>query len=190
MRLKLISIFGLFGGLLSGCASMLPSWEADPKVRWQTYEQLSEQFAAITPYVTEIAELKQMGLHPEAEPNITVVGYADVIARFVPLGVSESGQLDAGVRDCLMAKQRCVAYKVDFLREDRKRVGNFAVDFLGFKRKVDVQGWHFTGMIVMVDGKVVYKDSGGTPTIRRHEEQTNPLGPLQGLGDSFRPSVR
>lgn len=163
---------------------MLPSSETLPESRWQSFEQLSQQFAAIKPYETRDNELRQAGLHPDAAPNITLLGYADVMARYAPGGGNDV-LLDRGVSDCLIAKLRCVAYRIDILHEDRQRVGNFWVDFFGFKHHVDITGWQFTGMIVLVDGVVVYKDSGGTPSIRRLEHEKNPLGPLQGMGASI-----
>jgi hypothetical protein len=34
---------------------------------------------------------------------------------------------------------------------------------------------------------VVYKLTGGQPAIHEHEENKNPLGPLQGIGQSILP---
>ena len=174
---------------LCACGSLLPSAETLPESRSHSFEQLTAQFATIKPYETRDGDLRTLGLHPEAAPNIAVLGYADVLARYAP-GGEGSGQLDDGIRDCLAAKLRCVAYRIDILHEDRQRVGNFWADFLGFKHYVDVTGWHFVGLVVLVDGTVVYKDSGGTPSIHRREDQLNPLGPLQGLGESLRPALR
>jgi len=66
----------------------------------------------------------------------------------------------------------------------RRRYGNFLADFLNFKRKVDVAGWRFNGVILIRDGIVVYKLTSGQPAIHELEESRNPLGPFQGLGES------
>lgn len=172
--------------LLGGCASLLPSGQIDPQVRWENYDEIVGQFSAIEVGKTTDLELKQMGLHPQALANVTILGYADVMNRFSPGGLQHTDHLDPGIRTCLLARQACTAYRIDLMRESRQRTGNFLLDFMGFKRVSDFRGWRFTGMVVLVNDRVVYKESGGTPAISRQETSVNPLGPLQGIGESLR----
>lgn len=78
----------------------------------------------------------------------------------------------------------CRGFEIDQRVVKRDRYGSFWMDFLGFKRKVDVTGWHFRGMVLIKDQLVVYKLVGGQPMIHELEHSTNPLGPFQGVGES------
>lgn len=171
---------------LSGCASMLPSGKTDPQTRWQSYDEVVKQFASIQIGQTSDAALEQMGMHPKATPNVTLLSYGDIMNRFAPAGVHDGANIDSGIRECLMARQTCSGYRIDITRENRKRIGNFALDFLGFKRVAEITGWRFTGTLVLVNGTVVFKESGGTPSVHRQETDVSPLGPLQMLGDPGR----
>jgi hypothetical protein len=72
-------------------------------------------------------------------------------------------------------------------RLNKKRVGNFMLDFMNFRRDTITTGWKFGALIVIVSDKVVYKQWSGSPNIQEETLQRNPLGPLQGVGSS--PSI-
>lgn len=171
---------------LGGCSSMLPSGKTDPESRWQNYEDVVKQFASIEVEKTSDATLEEMGLHPKVTPNVTLLSYGDIMSRYAPTGLHDGDKVDSGIRECLVARQVCSAYRIDITRENRQRIGNFALDFLGFKRVAEITGWRFTGTLVLVNGTVVFKESGGTPSVHRKESDVNPLGPLQMLGDPVR----
>ena len=57
------------------------------------------------------------------------------------------------------------------------------LDSLNFKRRTEISGWRFTGLIVLKDDLVVYKLWGGQPSIKESEETRNPLGPFQGVAE-------
>jgi hypothetical protein len=65
----------------------------------------------------------------------------------------------------------------------RDRTANFWLDSLNFYRKVDVAGWSFNALILLIDDVVVYTLYGGQPIIRELETNRQPLGPLQNWGD-------
>ena len=100
------------------------------------------------------------------------------------LRITNGSPLDVGVRDCIAAKAICRGYELDQRSMRRQRDGNFVTDFLNFRRHTEITGWRFNGVLLLRDGVVVYKLSGGQPSIREQEENTNPLGPLQGIGES------
>lgn len=83
-----------------------------------------------------------------------------------------------------MAKTACKGYEVEQRSTTRHRYGNFWADFLNFHRKMDIVGWRFKGVILIRDDVVVYKLTGGQPAIHEFESSNNPLGPLQGFGES------
>lgn len=107
-----------------------------------------------------------------------------MLRRFIPSPSINAHDLDPGVQECITAKTACKGYEIDQRTIRRKRDGNFWADFLNFSRKVDVVGWRFNGVILIKDKLVVYKLSGGQPSIHELEENKNPLGPFQGIGES------
>jgi hypothetical protein len=177
----LISVVSL---CLAGCGTLLPRGDHAIEGPWKSFEEAQQTFDAITPYQTRREDLKKLGLDLVKTPNITLLNYSDVVNRFVPGTAVNSVELDAGVSDCINAKMACKGFEIDQRHIKRNRIGSFWADFLNFKRQTDVAGWHFKGMLLIKDDVVVYKLTGGQPLIHEIEHHTNPLGPLQGIGES------
>lgn len=175
-------IAGLFVFLLAGCGTLLPHSNDVMDSPWQSYKEAQQTFDAIIPYQTTIEDLKKLKLDPESNPNITILNYSDVIRRFIPSASISIHDLDAGVSECILAKSACKGYEIDQKLMTRKRYGNFWADFLNFKRKTDIVGWRFNGIILIKDNVVIYKLTGGQPAIHELEEDMQPLGPFQGAG--------
>jgi len=169
---------------LVGCSSLLPKGEAVTEGPWQTFWEAQQTFDKIIPHQTTIEALKQLKLDPESNPNVTLLNYSDVLRRFIPSPTINALDLDPGVQECISAKAACKGYEIDQRVMKRNRYGNFWADFLNFKRKVDVVGWRFNGVVLIKDNLVVYKLTGGQPAIHEREENKNPLGPFQGFGES------
>jgi hypothetical protein len=93
--------------------------------------------------------------------------------------------LDDGVRDCVQAKTLCRGYEIDQKQVAKQRKGNFALDLLGFRRETHTEGWRFQGLVLLKGGVVVYKLTGGQPTIVSQESSNTPLGPVQSLSGKF-----
>lgn len=174
---------------LVGCSSLLPRGNHRVDGPWQSFEDAQHAFDQIKPYQTRVADLKKLGLDPSSIPNVTLLNYSDVLIRFIPSSAIDSDELDAGVMDCIRAKAVCRGFEIDQKHVKRNRAGNFWSDFLNFRRQVDVTGWHFKGMLLIKDDVVVYKLTGGQPLIQEMEYNSNPLGPLQGIGESTLRSV-
>jgi len=170
--------------LLGGCRSLLPHGETVTDGHWQSFWDVQQTFDKIIPNHTTVEDLKQLRLDPAANPNVTILNYSDILSRFIPSPAIDATDLDPGVRDCIKAKTSCIGYVIDQRVSKRKRYGNFWLDFLNFKRKVDISGWRFNGVILIKGDMVVYKLTGGQPAIHELEESTTPLGPFQGLGES------
>jgi hypothetical protein len=79
------------------------------------------------------------------------------------------------------AKVGCRGFEVNQKVLNRQRNGYFLLDLLGFKRDTEISGWQFSGLILMKDDVVVYKLTGGQPSIVGKESTQNPLGPVQML---------
>jgi hypothetical protein len=170
--------------LLGGCSALLPRGESVAESPWKSFDEAQRTFDRIVPYETTVQDLRALKLDPEHNTNITLLNYSDVLRRFIPSPATNMQDLDPGVQDCIRAKSACAGYEVDQKTLKRRRYGNFFADFLNFRRKVDIVGWRFNGVVLIKGNLVVYKLTGGQPSIHEHEESSNPLGPFQGLGES------
>jgi hypothetical protein len=168
-----------------GCTALLPRSESGVSATWSSFDVARERFDKILPYKTTKEDLIEYGFSPFSNPNIGVLTYADVMRRFVPSSAMSADSLDPGIRECIEIKERCSAYEIDVKSTKKRRAGNFWLDSLNFKRRTEISGWRFSGLIVLKDDTVVYKLWGGQPRIQEAEETRNPLGPLQGAVESM-----
>jgi hypothetical protein len=169
---------------LWGCAAMLPQQKALTHETWSTFDDARGAIERIVPYETRRSALEEANISPYKNPAVALLSYSDVLQRFITGSTVRSEDLDRGLRECLAAGKSCTGYQIDVRRVDRNRVGNFWLDLFNFKREVDVRGWTFRGLILFVDDTVVYTLYSGQPVIREEEITRNPLGPLQGWGES------
>jgi len=168
---------------------LLPRAEIVAESPWRSFGEAQQTFDHIIAYQTTVEDLRKLKLDPLQNANITLLNYSDVLRRFIPSPATDMQDLDPGVQDCIKARSACKGYEVDQKTMTRRRYGNFWADFLNFKRKVDIVGWRFNGVILIRDELVVYKLTGGQPSIHEHEENKNPLGPFQGMGESRLPGL-
>ncbi len=182
MNRKNIFILLLFS--LTGCSSLLPHSDSTTISPWKSYEEVQKTFDKIHPHQSHLEDLKKLHLMPGENPNIAILNYSDVLRRFIPSPSVNANDLDAGVQECILAKQECTGYELNQSTLKKKRYGNFWADLLNFKRKTDIVGWKFHGVILLKKDLVIYKLTGGEPSIHEFEESRNPLGPLQGFGEA------
>lgn len=172
----------------AGCSSLLPKSKetsGTPSTAWQTYQDAEKTFGRIEPGKTTVAELATMKLDPRTNPNIRIMPRYEVMQHFVVNRTVTMDDLDAGVRDCLAADTHCVGWQIDQTATQKKRNGNAAADFLRLRRETHSSGWRFTGLLLIKDGVVLYKLSGGQPMIHEIAESEDALGPLQALGSKL-----
>ena len=167
--------------LLTGCSSLLPRTDTATASPWQSYGEAQRAFDQIRPGKTTAAELKELSLDPQSNPNIAILNYADVLRRFMVSQSIAISDLDEGVRECVNAKTLCRGYEVDQKLMTKHRDGNFFLDVLGFKRQTQTTGWRFHGLILLKQDVVIYKLTGGQPTIAETEHTNTPLGPVQSV---------
>lgn len=170
---------------ISGCAGLLPNEHQTTQTPWHSYAEAQAMFARIVPGATSLQELKALGIDPDKTPNIAILDHADLLRRLVPTSSFDVRLLDPGLQGCVLAPGACFAYEIEQTYLDRQRFGNFWLDFLHFKRTVDVSGWQFDAIVVIKNDKAIYKLWSGTPSIHRLEQERSPLGPLQGMGSSL-----
>jgi len=178
-ELELRAASVLLATALAACSSMLPRGEQLTYSPWQSFAEAQQAFDRIVAHQTTVAELKEMKLDPRANPNITILNYSDILRRFLPSPSINSNDLDAGVQECIKAKSDCEGYELNQQTIKRKRYGSFLADLFNFRRKTDVSGYRFNGVLLIKQGVVIYKLTGGQPAIHEYEENVNPLGPFQ-----------
>ena len=170
---------------LGGCASggLLPDSSTAVRAEFADFESARSQFENIEPYKTTVDDLKTLGFDT-ASPNVRLIGYPDIVGRLAPNSSLALDQLDAGIRDCILARLGCRVYEYRVANETRVRNGAFLLDWLNFKRTVEVKSWQFDAIVAVREGVVLFRNYGGAPHNERTERQFNPLGPFQGVGDS------
>jgi hypothetical protein len=171
-------------GALAGCAQLLPHSRQEVVARWGSFAEARTTIEKIEPYKTTRADLKALGIDATGDPTVTLLSHADVALRFPIGGALKAEDIDPGICACIVAGTKCSGYLVNVKHMHRDRTGNFWIDSLRFKRVTDVTGWTFTATILFVGDTIVYAVYGGQPTIHEVEVEINPLGPLQGWGES------
>jgi len=169
----------MLASMASGCSFLLPRTHESTSSPWQTYQEAQKAFDNLVPGETSADALKGMSLDPSTNPNITILNYTDVLRRFLLSQSISLNDLDEGVRLCVTAKTSCKGFEVNQKVLNKQRNGYFLLDLLGFKRDTYTQGWAFSGLILIKDNVVIYKLTGGQPSIVGNESTQNPLGPLQ-----------
>ena len=170
---------GMF--LTAGCKNLFSHNESITVSHWKSYNEVNAAFGKIAPYHTTVEDLRTLGFHPKASPNVKILTYVDIVQTFLPNAAIHKEDLPDAVRACIEAKENSRAYLVELHDTRDKRHGNLFLDIFGFKRLTHVSGWEFKGLILIKDDLVVYKLSSGEPQVSRDENKVKPLGPLQEL---------
>lgn len=172
--------------LLAGCSSLLPrSKEHQPGTPWTTYREAQAAFDQIVPGRTTMEDLVELSFDPDKVPNIAILNYSDVLRRFMLNQSVTMADLDQGVQQCVAAKTVCRGFEINQRLVSKQRNGSFWLDILGFRKETHTQGFRFNGLVLMKDGVVIYKLTGGQPVIHESEESSNPLGPVQSIGNKL-----
>jgi hypothetical protein len=167
---------------LCGCTTMLPTSKKEVVSNWTSDDDAVQSLSAIEPYTATRRQVHTEWLDPSVNPAITVLHFGDVLQRFSAAALIKPQDVDGGIRDCLHAGQQCSVYAISVKKIDSKRVGNFWLDFMNFKREAVSTGWSVDALLVFVDELPVYELIGVHPTIDDCEVTHNPMGPLQGWG--------
>lgn len=170
---------------MMSCSSLLPHGKQETQTPWHSYAEARAMFDKIIPGKTSLAELKALRVEPEQTANVALLSHADLLRRLTFTSPLDVRLLDPGLQECVSAFHTCFAYEIEQTYLERQRIGNFWLDFLNFRRTVNVSGWQFDAIIVIKDDTVVYKLWSGKPTIHQLEEERSPLGPFQGFGPSL-----
>lgn len=170
--------------MASGCAGLLPRGSTRTASPFASFDEARAAIERVSPYRTRTSELRDLGFDVHDSANMREVPYPEVVARLAPNPSIPLELLDAGIRDCILARQACRAYEFRLGEQTRQRTGAFLLDFMNFRRTTEVTGWYFEGLLVVRDDLVLFRNHGGEPQIQRTERQSNPLGPLQPAGEA------
>ena len=165
----------------TGCRSLFPTDDRRTEAVWTNFASAQADFEQIVPHQTTLDELRCMGFDPDATPNIRWLTYLDIMQRFLPNPSITKADLDANVREVIECKEACQAFEIDLEILNNHRYGSLPLDVFGFKKKTQIQGWRFKGLILLKDNVVTYKLISGEPNIDKFEKKVKPLGPLQEL---------
>lgn len=170
--------------LLMGCGGdrLLPRERANATA-FQTYEQVETAYSTIVPGTTTTADLSKIGFDVKTTPNVEVLTYVGVVDR-LPETSRAPGHFPPQVQACIQAQDRCIAYLFRSERVESRHVGNAFLDLAGFKRETVNSGWSAEVVLLVQDERVVYKLMSGHPRIEDSRTSTQPLGPLQNLGNT------
>jgi hypothetical protein len=171
--------------MLTACGSPLPRTEDITKSPWKSFHEAMADYDKVILNQTTVEELRNLGFDPYSTPNVKILSYLDIIRKFMPTNSVKLEQLPPSVRKCLAKQDACMAYEAHPGIIKRKRVGSVFNDLLGFKRKTIETGWRFDALIVLDNGIAVYKIWSGEPFLDSEKSRKNPLGPLQGSGESL-----
>jgi hypothetical protein len=176
--------------LAGGCTTLLPSSRTEVVSVWSSYDDAVSSLATVAPYLSTRQSVHAQGLDPGRNPAISVLHFADVLQRFAAATLIKPEDVDRGIRDCLQAGKQCGGYIIAVEKLHRRRVGNFWLDSLNFRRETVTTGWRVDVLLVFVDDALVYKLVGGRPLVNEVELRRHPLGPLQGWGDQSLQMIR
>ena len=179
--IRLLVIFGFVA--LAGCSGLLPRSRAEDISPFQSYDAAREALESVVPYRTTLEDLKTLGFDVRASANLQQMPYPQWVAVLAHPNVPLD-RADVGIRDCVTAEQACRFYTFRFGNLKQERRGSFVADFLNFRRITLTHGWRFEGVMLVRDGVVLFRNHGGQPNIELVEDHRNPLGPLQGTGES------
>ena len=165
----------------TGCKSLFSSETSRLRSPWTNFAEAQIAFDRIAPNETTLDQLRRLGFDPTTTPNVKVLTYLDLIARFLPNASVRMEDLQPDVRRCIESKDCCHAYELELRITDGKRYGNLMLDLLGFKRQTRTTGWYFKALIIVKDDIVAYKLRSGEPMVERYDKKIKPLGPFQDL---------
>lgn len=171
---------------LGGCSTsaLLPRETAANSTAFKTYNDVEAAYAAVQPGTTRTPDLARLGFDAGSTPNVDILSYPGITARFLPQDTKSLDHVPPQVRACIEAQTRCTAYVFHPQRFEIHHIGNTLLDVTGFEQKVVRTGWSADVMLVLLDGVVVYKIMSGRPLVEDARDSIQPLGLLQSIGST------
>jgi hypothetical protein len=179
-----LTFFGGCATIGQGGSKLLPSDAVQTISPFKSYEAAEAAFNNVVENKTTIADLKSQGF---IGPNTTVQNYVQVV-KYFEVATGSANALDLfpdSIKRCLDSKEKCRGYILTLDITQNKDEGNFFKHFLGFRKETHTTGWSASPLFVVINDVVVYKLWSGKPAKDIITDKKNPLGPLNGLGNSI-----
>ncbi|HVZ92216.1 MAG TPA: hypothetical protein VG843_11245 [Rhizomicrobium sp.] len=174
IMLSLVGCGGL--GLLSQRSDL---WETRA---FRNYDEVALAYANVVPGRTSETDLARLGFNPATQPNARKISYLGLLQRIMPKDSTQFDRLDAPVRGCIEARERCSAWVFHPQHLERRPTGSVVLDLLGFNRTTVDRGWTAEVVLLMEDGHVIYKTMAGKPHVEGYHDDIGPPSALRGLG--------
>ena len=176
--MRVIAILAL-ASLLVGCKSLLPTQTINTQTQWADYEAIDTAVSSIRAGDT-LHHLRAIGIDVNSTANIESLTYLDIARRFGLIGLRDASVIvPEGVKKLMQAAEKGRGYELVIESTHHQRVGSFWADFFQFRKKIHITGWKYSVLFIVVDDKVQYVLSKGSPNIDKIEKHKNPLGPFQ-----------
>lgn len=198
IRLILPKLFILLV-IVSGCSSinntknkLMPSGQDYVKSPWKNYQEVEEIYNKIIPYITYLDELP---FDSNRVSNVVRLSPLDIQNLFLSSQSMTVDKLPAGIQDCLKNYDKCYGFKLTAKHIKRKGDGSLLLRIFTFKKKDILKGFDVSFHIFLIkqnDSRdlIVYKlPPSGTREINTEKTETNPLGPVQNLGNLLEKGV-
>lgn len=181
MNKQLAFLIGLTTFLMiHGCAVLLPRSTSVTKSPWKSYTEVVSAYDKVVTKKSTTNDLKKLGFDVYSTVNLKILSYVDIAVATQTL---KKDEVSNGIVACLRAQNMCNGYVFEPQVIHSERYGNFWLDVFRFKRKTKMSGWKYKATFLVVDSVVVDKFWSGEPLVDQDQEDINPLGPLQELGN-------
>jgi len=164
----------------AGCGSLLPRANSASSA-FLRFEDLRDAVDSLQPMKSDVAALVRLGIDPASLPNTTILSYADIVRRFVPVASDGRPELDRGILACLEARDACRGWELNAAAIRKVRTGGFLADFTNFRRRTETTGWRFNALILLAGDVVVYRAWAGSHSSTTSMSRQS-AGPLQEIG--------
>jgi hypothetical protein len=180
----------IVGGVLllvvAGCSgSVLPQESSIGAPKFTTFEQVMTSYDDIKLGQTRRPDLTALGLDTQTTPNIEVLSYNQILDLFLPNETLSLKQAPVGVQRCLRDQDHCSAYIYRLDHSHARQTGGVVPELLGTEHNTYTSGWKVEIVLLLQGDVVVYKVMSGQPNMQDNNDKSQPLGPLQDLGQSI-----
>lgn len=174
---------GMLALLLAGCGGVLPHESQVDVTKFETYDQLTMAYNKIELGKTSTTDLSTLGFDPKTTPNIEVLSYTQIVDALLPSDKLRVEDVPTSARPCLQAQNDCSGYLYRLAHSSKRRNGDVVPDLMGIERDTVSSGWSADIMLLVQNDRVIYKMMSSKPRIENRQNKSQPLGPLQDMGN-------
>lgn len=149
---------------VSGCESikgtMSRTENESSTTIWQSFDHVKHDFSAIEPGKTKVEDLVKFGMGPGSQ-NVTKIPYLKLRSHFIGDQKSLANEdLPVEIQKCIAKKDSCYGLIVKAQNLHKLGLEDLTDRMTQAKKKTQITGWRFEGIIALVDDLVVYAKPG------------------------------